>query len=84
MPMASDDKNKKEFYRRVKIGGLLIFIPFILVAGPLGGYIAGDYLEKRFALPSYLPITLAAIGFIASVGETIRIIRIALKTDKES
>jgi len=81
--MASDDKDKKEFYKRIKIGGLLFFIPFILVAGPIGGYIAGEYLEKRFSLPAYMPIALATIGFIASVRETIRIIRIALKTDRQ-
>jgi len=54
-----------------------------MVAGPMGGYFLADYLEKRFALPSFTSIIFIAIGFIASIKETVRIIRLALKTEKE-
>jgi len=73
---------KQEIYKWIRLGGLLSFIPFILVAGPIAGYLAGDYLVKRFGLPSFTPVALAAIGFIASARETIRVIRIALKAEK--
>ena len=70
-------------YKWIKIGGLLSFIPVIMAAGPLGGYFCADYLEKRFNLPSYTSLIFITIGFIASARETIRIIRLALKTEKE-
>ena len=74
---------KQEIYKWIKIGGLLSFIPFILIAGPMAGYLAGDWLAKRFGLPQFTAVLLSGIGFIGSVRETIRVIRIALKTDKE-
>jgi len=70
-------------YKQIKIVGFLSFIPIILFAGPLMGYIVADYLMKRFNWVSYLPIIGAALGFAASVDESIRIIRIVLKVDKE-
>ena len=69
-------------YKQVKIVGFLSFIPIVLFAGPLMGYIAADYLMTRFNWVSYLPIVGAALGFVASVNESIRIIRIVLKIDK--
>ena len=59
------------------------FIPFVLAAGPIAGYLAGEYLIKRFGLPPYISFIFAAAGFAASARETVRIIRIAIKTDKE-
>ncbi|MEK7849258.1 MAG: hypothetical protein AAB213_00345 [Candidatus Omnitrophota bacterium] len=71
-------------YKQVKIVGFLSFIPIVLFTGPFMGYIAADYLMKRFNWVSWLPIIGAALGFAASVDESIRIIRIVLKIDKAS
>ncbi len=54
-----------------------------MAAGPLGGYFLADYFEKRFGLPGYVSLIFILIGFIASIRETIRIIKLALKTEKE-
>ena len=70
-------------YNWIKIGGLLSFIPVIMAAGPLGGYFSADYLQKRFGLPGYISPIFITIGFIASARETIRIIRLAIKTENE-
>lgn len=74
---------RQEIYKWIRIGGLLSFIPFVLAAGPIAGYLAGEYLEKRFGLPHYTSYIFGGVGFAASVRETVRIIRIAIKTDKE-
>ncbi|MCX5686328.1 MAG: hypothetical protein NTW09_02545 [Candidatus Omnitrophica bacterium] len=74
---------KQEIYKWIRMGGLLSFIPFVLAAGPIAGYLAGEYLIKRFGLPQYISYIFAAVGFAASARETVRIIRIAIKTDKE-
>lgn len=75
---------KQEIYKWIRLGGLLSFIPFILAAGPIAGYLAGDYLVKRFGLPPFTSAVFTAIGFAAGVRETVRVIRIALKANKES
>lgn len=74
---------KQEIYKWIKIGGLLSFIPFILIAGPLAGYLAGDWLTKQFGLPQFTAVLLAGIGFIGSVRETVRVVRFALKTEEK-
>ena len=78
-----DSIKKPAFYKWIKLGGMLSFIPLVLVAGALAGYFLGDYLTVRFNFPRWTSFALAALGFAGSVRETIRIIRIALKTEKE-
>ena len=70
-------------YKWIKIGGLLSFIPVVMAAGPLGGYFLADYLEKRFGFPPFTMAVTVIIGFIASTRETVRIIKLALKTEDE-
>ncbi|MDD5136907.1 MAG: hypothetical protein PHX20_02880 [Candidatus Omnitrophica bacterium] len=55
-----------------------------MAIGPLSGYFLADYLEKRFGLPSFTTIIFIVIGFIVSARETIKIIRLALKTEEEA
>lgn len=74
--------DKKNFYKWIKIAGILSFIPFVLVAGPLLGYVLGDFLHKRFGLGTYAQLILILIGFAASARETIRMIMMALKNEE--
>ncbi len=79
--MASPNEGKKrEIYKWIKVGSLLSLIPFVLAAGPLMGYVAFDYLQKKFGVPPYMSYVFITIGFAASVRETIRIIKITLNT----
>jgi uncharacterized protein YqgC (DUF456 family) len=73
-----------KFYRQIKIIGLISFIPLLLLAGPLAGYFAGDYLEKRFKWPSFVLLIALLLGLIASFAEIARIIKFCLKEDKDS
>lgn len=79
--MAPLKKDSSNIYKWIKIGGLLSFIPFVLVAGPLGGYFIGNYLEKRFGLPAYVSLILIALGFIGSAMEIVKIIKAALRSE---
>ena len=78
--MSEGDERKADLYRWIKIGASLSFLPFVLGAGPIAGYLLGSYLEHRFGLPVYVQIVLVTIGFAASLKETIRIVKIALRT----
>ena len=44
----------------------------------------GHYLKTKFGLPSYTYAICVVIGFVASVRETIRIIKLALRTEKRA
>jgi hypothetical protein len=74
--------NKNDFYKWIKIAGMLSYVPVILVSGPLAGYFAGDYLAKKFELPGYVPFIMIGFGFIASALEVIRVVRKVSRIEK--
>lgn len=80
--MVNDRPKHRELYQWLKIAGLISYIPFILCTGPLVGYFLGEYLARRFDLTFPAAILFAIIAFIASVKETLRIIRLVTKTEK--
>lgn len=74
----------KNFYKWIKIGGILSFIPFVLAAGPIAGYFLGSYLEAKFHFPQYTSVISVTIGIIGSTVEVIRIIKIALRAEEKT
>jgi uncharacterized membrane protein len=75
--------SKQEIYKRIKIAGMVTFIPLIMGAGPLAGYFFGDFLRETFRLNFYVPLLGAALGFIASGVEVARILRIIKGIDSK-
>jgi hypothetical protein len=78
MDYMSPDAGKPEVYKWIRTAGLLSFIPFVLASGPLAGYFLGDFLVKKLGLPQYILYISITAGFLASIHETIRIIKFAL------
>ena len=76
--------NKEEFYKWIKTAGILSFIPFILIAGPLLGYGVGDYLVKKRGASFLVLVFCLLLCAIASILESVRMIRLASKIDKKS
>jgi len=74
---------KDELYKRVKIWGMVSFIPMLLAAGPFIGYLVGDYLKIKSGWDSLLYICIV-IGFIASIIEVARVIRLVIKIADKS
>lgn len=70
-------------FRWIRMGGLLALIPVILASGPLAGYLAGDWLVGYFGLPRLTTVLCVIIGFAASGRETIKVIKLAIKTSQE-
>ena len=72
--------DKKESYKWIKIGGILSFIPFVLMGGALLGYILADYLDKKMVYAPFIvfPVCIG-IGMLVSVIEVVRIIKLAVK-----
>lgn len=74
---------KVEFYKRVKIAGMLSFIPVILAAGPVSGYVAAKYLQNKFGWPFYVSFVCIGVGIIMSIREAIRVIKAVLKLSNQ-
>lgn len=72
---------KKELYARIRLAGLLSYIPLVLFTGPFVGYLAGDYLAKKLKAPAYVLLICIALGFLSSIIEIIRIIKLARKSE---
>lgn len=66
---------KQEAYKRIKILGVVLFIPFAVGIGPLAGFFMGLYLAKKFSLGVYIIFICITLGFLSGVFETIKIIK---------
>jgi hypothetical protein len=75
---------KEDLYKWVKLAGILSFIPLVLAGGVIAGYLAGDYIERKFLNLSFAMPAFVVIGLLGSVIEVIRIIKLALKIDRKS
>ena len=73
--------DKDKVYKRIKISGLLMFIPFILAAGPLSGWVIGDFLTNKLSLSIYFTYICILVGVAVSIREVVRIIRMVLKIE---
>ena len=71
----------EKMYGWLRTAGLLAVIPIVLATGPLGGYLAADFMVSKFHLPGYTIMIGIVVGFIASLRETIKIIRLAIKSE---
>ena len=73
---------KEDLYKGIKTVGFVTFIPLMLAAGPLAGYFAGDFLQKKFNLSTPVVLFSVAIGFMAGVMETIKILKTVARMNK--
>ena len=73
---------KEGFYKGVKTLGFVSFIPFILAAGPLTGYFAGTFLQKKFNLSSWVVWISIIFGFLTAVIEIIKILKAITRMNK--
>lgn len=75
--------DKAEVYYRIKVAGALMFIPLVLGAGPLGGYLLGKFLEDHFTVPKFVLPILIVLGTIGSISETVKVIRFLAKAEEK-
>jgi hypothetical protein len=76
-------ENKAEVYKTIKIGGMLVFIPLMLLLGPLMGYFLGDFLRAEFGFHKNYVLLFVFGGFFSSILETLRIVRKVSKIDNK-
>ena len=76
--------DKLELYKRIKIAGILSFIPFILAGGVAAGYFAAEFLENKFLLPHLAMPVCMGLGLLASVIEVVRVIKLAVRIERKT
>jgi uncharacterized membrane protein len=74
---------KEALYKGIKTVGFVFFIPFILAAGPLTGYFAGSFLQKKFNLSSYTVFFSIGLGFLVAFTEIIKILKAIARVNKK-
>jgi len=72
----------KNNYRWIKIGGMALFVPIVLVSGPLMGYYVGEFFIVKYNWSYDVQIFLVLAGVIFGINETISIIRKMIKAGK--
>ncbi len=74
---------KQESYKRIKVLGVVLFIPFAVGIGPLAGFFTGVYLARKFSLGVYVIFICITIGFLSGIFETIRIIKFIFRESRK-
>jgi len=72
-------KDKSDAYLLIRQIGILTSVPFILVLGPVIGYFIGNWIDNKFDIHPYATFIMVVLGFVASIKETVRIIKEAAK-----
>jgi len=80
MPQNNGKRNKSETGAKAWQIGILTTVPFILVAGPVLGYFAGNWIDQKYHSDPYAKAVLIILGLIASVRQIVQITRDVLKT----
>ncbi len=75
--------NSGDAGRRLRSIGFLTAIPFILMFGPLIGYLIGHWLDGRLGTDPYLMVVFIVLGFVAAGKEVWSLIQKASR-DTES
>jgi hypothetical protein len=73
---------KEDIYKKIRIAGLLSFIPIVLAAYLFGGYFLGEFLKERFELGSQAIIICLLIGLGFGIFESARIVLRVIKEEK--
>ena len=61
----------------------MVFIPIMLATGPVAGFFAGNFLHKKFSLGHWVIFFAITVGFLSGFYETIKIIKLVTKVEKE-
>jgi hypothetical protein len=73
------DRRSREFYRQIRVVSLAVFLPMIMVVGPVAGYFGGGWIGERLGSAPLGRVLGLVAGAIAGVHQTIHIIRRILR-----
>lgn len=65
--------------RQIRVIGLAIMLPFIMVVGPVVGYYIGLWIGRQFGLGGWVRFAGLGFGAVAAVQQFVRTIRRLLR-----
>ena len=68
-------QRSRAVYSQIRVVGLAVVLPFVMVAGPIAGYIGGGWIGERLGYTTGGKLLGLLLGAAASVHQTILIIR---------
>lgn len=77
MGAAPNDK----FYPLVRNIGIVVTIPMVFVAGPVAGFLIGQWIDQKWSTDPWARVVLSLLGFIASIKQVVELIK---RTAKET
>jgi F0F1-type ATP synthase assembly protein I len=74
-------KTNDKFYPLVRNIGTIVTIPMVFVAGPVVGFLIGNWIDEKWQTDPWAKVVLSLLGFIASIKQVIELIK---RTTKET
>lgn len=82
--MGDTSGKKGTIYSQVKQISALTAIPVILLVGPILGYFAGNWIDRKFNFYPWFTILFVFLGFFAAGREIFRLLKQILKEDEKN
>jgi hypothetical protein len=70
---------QNDLYTSIRRFGAATLIPFVLIAGPLAGYMVGSFVQEEWSQPFWVLLLFVAGGLITSCFEVYRILKYIMK-----
>jgi len=80
--MGDTSGKKGVVFSQVKQIGALTAIPAVLLVGPILGYFAGNWIDRKFQLYPWFTVFFVFAGFFAAGREIFRLLKQVLKEDE--
>ena len=68
---------QQDLVRLIRQAGIYLSIPMVLAGGPTLGFLIGQFIDRRFLMEPWGVMVAVALGLMASIYQTIRMIRYA-------
>lgn len=63
--------------------GIILTIPMVFAAGPIIGYLIGNWMDLKWHLDPWGKTILSLLGFVASVKQVIEFIKRSTSNDEQ-
>ena len=74
-------KTNDKFYPLVRNISVIVTIPMVFVAGPVVGFLIGQWIDQKWSIDPWAKTVLSLLGFVASIKQVIELIK---RTTKET
>ena len=72
-----------KLYNNLAIASILVMLPFVVAAGAFVGYLCTDWLARVAHISGWLFTLIIILGFLSGIFESMRMLKLAIRMDKE-